>query len=100
MSGRHTQTDSSGSTVQSPRRIAAAVGAALGNEHGGHEMQERRFDWRPTPDEVARIVDELRPIIVELARRSTPQGGWSAGTAVGRVPVASGAGRPFPAMVG
>ena len=33
-------------------------------------MERQLFDWVPTPDEVARIVEELRPIVERFARRS------------------------------
>ena len=33
-------------------------------------MERHRFDWVPTPDEVATIVEELRPIVERFARRS------------------------------
>ena len=32
-------------------------------------MDERLRDWRPTQEEIERILDEMRPIIHELARR-------------------------------
>lgn len=31
---------------------------------------EKRFDWQPTADEVRAIVNELRPVIADIARRS------------------------------
>jgi hypothetical protein len=30
-------------------------------------MTEQTREWRPSPDEVRRIVDEMRPILRELA---------------------------------
>jgi hypothetical protein len=30
---------------------------------------EKRFDWHPTPDEVRAIVNELRPVIADIANR-------------------------------
>ncbi len=33
-------------------------------------MQEHRFDWHPSPEEVGRIVEEMRPIIEQFVRRS------------------------------
>jgi hypothetical protein len=30
---------------------------------------EKRFDWNPTPDEVLAIVNELRPVIADIATR-------------------------------
>jgi hypothetical protein len=30
---------------------------------------EKRFDWQPTADEVRDIVNELRPVIADIARR-------------------------------
>ena len=32
-------------------------------------MDERLRDWRPTREEIERILEEMRPIIHELARR-------------------------------
>jgi len=30
---------------------------------------DKRFDWNPTPDEVRAIVNELRPVLADIARR-------------------------------
>ena len=32
-------------------------------------MDERLRDWRPTQEEIERILEEMRPIIHELAKR-------------------------------
>ena len=33
-------------------------------------MADRSSPWRPTPEEVRQIVEEMRPIIRDFARRS------------------------------
>lgn len=33
-------------------------------------MSEQTREWRPSPEEVRRIVEEMRPILRELARQS------------------------------
>ena len=35
-------------------------------------MADRSTTWRPTPEEVRQIVEEMRPIIRDFVRRSTP----------------------------
>ena len=32
-------------------------------------VMDKRFDWNPTPDEVRAIVNELRPVLADIARR-------------------------------
>jgi hypothetical protein len=36
-----------------------------------HDTTNGRTNWQPSKDEVARIRDELRPLISEMARRET-----------------------------
>ena len=36
---------------------------------GGPDMDEPHGSWHPSKDEVAHILDEMRPIISQLARR-------------------------------
>ncbi len=33
-------------------------------------MSEQTREWRPSPEEVRRIVEEMRPILRDLARQS------------------------------
>jgi hypothetical protein len=36
-----------------------------------HDTTNRQTSWQPSKDEVARIREELRPLLSEMARRET-----------------------------
>src|SRR5439155_25234965 len=77
---------STSTAVRSPDRTVSAVAMTVFTGTEATERQthcrkrewldslegaymDKRFDWKPTPDEVLAIVNELRPGITDIARR-------------------------------
>jgi hypothetical protein len=52
---------------------AHQVDAAGRKQQGGTTMAGKRLQWHPTPEEVAAIVVELRPMIAAMARRQSTE---------------------------